>query len=153
MRSYPVDIEPEQVVRWIMAECRAASSPFRAAARRATEVRELPTETRYRLGDEEREDLSEVATLATLEVEPVHAGEGWRLTVVLEDEAGPAVAEDGVAEDEEDIELSTFYDEYIRSGRGTASVTAEVEDAAAEARLSRLLRQIETDRHAASGRR
>jgi hypothetical protein len=135
-----------------MAECRAASSPFRAVARRATEVRELPTETRHRLGDEEREDLSEVATLATLEIEPVHAGDGWRLTVVLEDETGPALTEDDVAEGEEDMELSTFYDEYIRSGRGTASVMAEVDDTAAEARLSRLLREIETDRHAASGR-
>jgi hypothetical protein len=153
MRSYPVDIDPEQVVRWIMTEGRAASSPFRAMARRATEVRELPTETRYRLGDEEREDLSEVATLVTLEIEPVHAGEGWRLTVVVEDEAGPAVSEEGELEGEEDIELSTFYDEYIRAGRGTASVMAEVENAAAEARLSRLLREIETDRHAASGRR
>ena len=154
MRSYPVDIHPEQVVRWVMAECRAAPSAFRITARRGSEPREIPFETKHRLGDEEREDLSEIATIATLEIEPVHASDGWRLTVVVEDEAGPRVADDSTeTEGDEEIELSAFYDEFIRPGRGIASVVAEAEDSAAEARVTRLLKGIETDRHVAPDRR
>jgi hypothetical protein len=154
MRSYPVDIDPEQVVRWIMAERQATPSTFLTIARRSTEVREIPTETKYRLGDQEREDLSEVATVATLEIAPIHASDGWRLTVIVEDEAGPRMADDDAGIDgEEELELSTFYEEFIHSGRGSASVVVEAADPAAEARVTRLLKGIETDRHGASGRR
>jgi hypothetical protein len=58
MQTYPVDIDPAQVVRWIKAECEASPSAFRIAARRTREVRELPVGRTTHLGDEEREDLS-----------------------------------------------------------------------------------------------
>ncbi len=64
MESFEVDIDPGQVVRWIMAEHKTAPSSFKASARRTTEVRELPARREYHLGDEEREDLSEVATVS-----------------------------------------------------------------------------------------
>lgn len=62
MESFAVDIDPGQVVRWIMAEHRIASSTLKTVARRVTEVREIPARSTDHLGDEEREDLSEVAT-------------------------------------------------------------------------------------------
>jgi hypothetical protein len=148
METYPVDIDPEQIVRWIKAEREAAPTTFRIAARRTREVREIPLGRSTRLGDEEREDLSEVATVATLEIAPWHAGEGWLLTVIVEDEAGPRLANTGAAsDDEQQIELGTFYKEFIRSGRGNATVIAEVADGRAKARMTRLLTAIETDRH------
>ena len=92
--------------------------------------------------------MSEIATIASLEISPIHAGDGWRLTVVVEDEAGPRVPEEGaVDEGEEEIDLDTFYDEFIRPGRGSANVIAEVEDSAAERRLAELLGTIERNRH------
>ena len=91
MQSYPVDLDPEQIVQWVMAERRAPPLVFTAIARRTTEPRDLPARREIRLGDQEREDLSEIATIATLEISPIHAGDGWRLTVVVEDEAGPRV--------------------------------------------------------------
>ena len=150
METYPVDIDPEQVVRWIKAEREAAPTTFRIAARRIRELRQIPVGSRTHLGDEEREDLSEIATIATLEIAPAHAGDGWLLTVIVEDEVGPRVFDAGAAaEDEQQIDFGTFYKQFIRPGRGNATVTAEAADPAAKARMTRLLGAIETNRHGA----
>jgi hypothetical protein len=148
MPKYPLDIDPGQVVRWIMAEHKVAPSRFTIAARREVEVRDIPARRELHLGDEERKDLSEVDTVATLEIAPAHTGEGWLLTVEVEDEAGPRLPEKSeLVETEEQIDLRTFYDEFIRPERGVANVFAEVADDAAQARLTQLLASIETDRH------
>ena len=148
MQSYPVNLDPEQVVRWFMAERRAPPLTFTAVAKRATEPRDLPAQRELQLGDQEREDLSEIATIATLEIAPIHASDGWRLTVAVEDEAGPRVPEEGAVDDgDEEIDLDAFYDEFIRPGRGSANVVAEVEDSAAERRLADLISTIERNRH------
>jgi len=149
MQSYPVEIDPEQIVRWVKAENEATPSSFRIAARRTQEVREIPVRKENHLGDEEREDLTEIATIATLEIAPAHASDGWVLTVVVEDEVGPRTPnEGGVIGGEQRIDLGTFYNEFIRPGRGSANVTAEVEGPAAQGRLTRLLNTIESNRHA-----
>ncbi len=150
MPTYPIDIEPGQVLRWLKAESEAAPGTFRISARRGAEVRELPASDASHLGDAELEDLSEVATVATLEVAPVHAHEGWLLRVVVEDELGPRML-GAAGESEQAIDLGTFYSEYIRPGRGIASVVAEVEDTAARHRLNRLLAEIEKNRHVPAG--
>jgi hypothetical protein len=148
METYPLDIDPEQVVRWIKAEQEATPSAFRVTASRTTEVREIPVRKEAHLGDEERENLSEVATIATLEIAPVHAGDGWLLSVVVEDEVGPRIADASIAAAEEQrIDLGTFYKEFVRPSRGIANVVAEVEDAAARARLNEVLSAIDASRH------
>lgn len=148
MLTYPVDIDPEQIVQWLLAEQEAVPSGFRIQARRSIEMRDIPVRRELHLGDEEREDLSEVVTIVTLEISPAHAGDGWLLRVVVEDEVGPRVPERAAAVDrEEQIDLGTFYSQFIRPGRGTANVTAEAETPAAKARLSRLLSAIERNQH------
>ena len=148
MRTYPLDIDPAQVVRWARAEHEAAPSSLTVSARRANEVREIPARRELHLGDEERENLSEIATIATLEIAPAHASDGWRLTVVVEDEAGPRIPEAGTAmEAEQKIDLGTFYREFIRPDRGSATVIAEVEGSEGESRLTRLIEVIERNRH------
>ncbi len=154
MRTYPVDIDPGQVVRWIIEEHRTAPSHFRIAARRASEERDIPARKGLHLGDEEREDLSEVDTIATLEIAPAHASEGWLLTVEVEDEAGPRLPEKGqLVEEEGQIDLGRFYDEFIRPGRGMANVVAAVDDDAAEVRLNELISSIESNCHGPNPRR
>jgi len=151
MESFPVDIDAAQIVRWIMAEQAAAPSTFKTTARRTAEVREIPARREYHLGDEEREELSEVATVATLEIAPRHAAEGWLLTVTVEDEIGPRVAgEEAAAEMEQQIDIGTFYSTFMRPGRGTASVVAEVDGPSARDHVTRLLDLIERNRHAAA---
>jgi hypothetical protein len=66
----------------------------------------------------------------------------------VEDELGPRVSDGGTGDEaEQQIDLGTFYKEFIRPGRGSANVIAEVEDAAAKARMTRLIDAIETNRH------
>ena len=78
-------------------------------------------------------------------------GDGWLLTVTVEDEIGPRVSGDGVdAAVEQQIDLGTFYNELIRSGRGIASVVAEADSPAARQDLTRLLKTIERNQHVAA---
>jgi hypothetical protein len=148
MQTYPVDIDPKQIVRWVMAEREAVPSSLRVLVLRNSETRDIPIRKEFHIGDQEREDLSEIATIATLEITPADASDGWLLKVVVEDEAGPRVPDRGIPlEGEQKIDIGSFYSQFIRSGRGIASVTAEVEDSAAEARMKRLLEAIETNRH------
>jgi len=148
MEPFPVDIDPKQIVRWVLAEHRVSPSSLKALVRRTTEVRPIPARADLHLGDEEREDLSEIATIATLEITPGHPSEGWRMTVTVEDEIGPRGPGRGLnVADDEQIDLETFNSLFIRPERGTATVVAEADDAAAEPRLSSLLASIETDRH------
>jgi hypothetical protein len=148
MEPFPVDIDPKQIVRWIIAEHRITPSSLKIVARRTTEVREIPTRKELHLGDEEREDLSEVATVASLEIAPAHPSDGWRMTITVEDEIGPRGPGRGtMVEDDQQIDLETFNSQFIRLERGTATVVAQADDAAAEARISSLLASIENDRH------
>ena len=137
MEAYPVDIDPGQVARWVKAECEVAPSSFRITARRRQEVREIPARAETHLDDAEREDLTEVATIATLDIAPVHASDGWLLSVVVEDEVGPRVSNGDTSGDaEQQIDLGTFYKEFIRPGRGSANVVAEVENLEAKEYLT-----------------
>lgn len=152
MERFPVDIDAEQIVRWIVAEQAATPAPFKTMARRMIEVREIPERREFHLGDEEREELSEVATIAILEIAPAHA-DGWLLTVTVEDEVGPRVSgEEAVAETEQQIDLGTFYSTFIRPGRGTANAVAEVDSPSARRSLTRLLNTIERNQHAGAPR-
>lgn len=151
MEPYPVDIEPAQILRWLLAEEEFAPKTFKIVATHTMEIHELPTKKEARLGEEAQSDLSEVATIATLQINPGDPALGWRLTITVEDEIGPRLTNEASAvEPEKEIGIREFYDEFIRPGRGAANSVAEAEDAAAEARLARLLEEIETNSHSAS---
>ncbi|MGA7325608.1 MAG: hypothetical protein WBX25_14230 [Rhodomicrobium sp.] len=147
-KTYPVDIDPAQLVRWIRAECERDPWSFRIAATRKQEVRDLPTGMESHLGDQERDDLNEVATIVTLEIAPAHKSEGWLLRIVVVDEAGPRLL-DGAIETgrERQIGLGTFYKQFICPERGIAEVIAEVDTPAAKMRLTRVLSRIERNSH------
>jgi hypothetical protein len=92
MESYPVDvdIDPEQVVRWLMVERQRGGSGLEIRAWRVNERRPIAASLEDRLGDEEREDINDEATMARLEVSPAHA-EGWRIVISVEAEVHPIV--------------------------------------------------------------
>lgn len=153
METYPIEIEPVQLVDWIIAESRVSPSEFKIRASRSVETPELPARKELRLGGEEREDLSEIATVGTLEIASAQAAEGWTLIVVVEDEFGPRIFDDpeSVA-GEREIELAAFYDLFIRPRRGNASAMVTVDSPADRARVTRLTQDIEADRHGSSRR-
>lgn len=155
MQSYAIDVEPEQLVRWILAEGEAATARFEAVASCIKETRDLPLRKEFRIGDEAREEVSEIVTVATLKITPLQPNDGWSLSIVIEDDLGPPISEeDNEAEEgEEEIDIDTFYNEFIISERGSANVVAEVENAGAKQRLSRVLADIVRDRHGKDRRR
>jgi hypothetical protein len=70
------------------------------------------------------------------------------MTITVEDEIGPRGPGRGtMVQNDQQIDLETFNSLFIRPERGTATVVAQANDAAAEARLSSLLASIENDRH------
>jgi hypothetical protein len=146
--TYPIDIEPEQIVRWLLAEQEATPSLFRFDARVVREVRDIPPRSEYHLGDEEREDLSEVDTIATLEIRPANLSDRWALTISVEHEAGPRAANQPVnTSSEQKIDLGGLYHHFIRSGRGLATAKAEIQDSAGEQHMKKLIDTILVDRH------
>lgn len=148
MEAYPIDIEPEQLVRWLKVEQENPKLRLRIAATQATELRPMPAREGDLLGDIERDDLSEVAAVATLEVKPPPGDHQWLITVTIEDEIGPRLPEDGdVLEGEEEIDLETFDREFIQSERGAASIAAEVDGPDGKGALNRLMNAVQSDLH------
>ena len=146
VQTIPIEIDPGQLVHWLEVECAIAPSSFKITGSRLTSTADIPIRRELHLGDSEREDLSEVDTIGTLEITPAYDSGGRKMTVIVEDEVGPRLL-DGSAGDwpEQAIDLGTF-----RSGRGTANVFAEVQDAAAVDRVQQLISTIEADRHPSS---
>jgi hypothetical protein len=152
MQSYPLDVEPAQIVDWLVAERRISPAEFRIDARKSVETRALPTRKELRLGEAEREDLSEVATIGTLQISAAHPDEGWLMTIVVEDEFAPRACDSSEAiEDEQEIDLEAFYDLFIRPRRGNASAIAEIEGPQSRKMLGLLLKDVLSNRHG-SGR-
>lgn len=70
------------------------------------------------------------------------------MRIRVEDDIGPRLPEDEpVPDGEEEIDLSTFYQEFIETGRGVAEVSLEAESPAAKGEATRVLDAILTDRH------
>jgi len=155
MESYPVDVEidPEQVVRWLMVERQNGATGLDIGAWRFNRRRPVEPRAEARFGDEEREDLNDEVTVAQLVITPSHVGEGWRIVVSAEVELEPIVpGEESGDVVHEPIDLDTFYLDFIRPEHCMTSVAAEVESAAAKAHLDQLLHAIETNIHAPHGR-
>jgi hypothetical protein len=148
VETYPVDIAPEQVVRWLMAEGRLHAFDLLVSATRSFAPGELTGGESGTLGEEEREEVSEISEVGLLEVMPRQKPHIWTLRVRVEDDIGPRMPEDEpVAETEEELDLPTFYEEFIKAGRGIADVSVEVDSPAAKASFNRVLEAILTDRH------
>ena len=152
MQTYPIDVEPEQIVDWIMAESRVAPSEFRVSARRVIEARELPTRKEFRLGEEERDDLSEIAAVGTLQIAPTHAADGWLLTIVVEDELGPRILDKfgssrrGAGDRPRHLLRFVHWPSAGKCERPLQRWRAQN----SAKRLTRLLEDIEMDRHGSS---
>jgi hypothetical protein len=147
MDTYALDIDPGQLVRWLRDEQHAGSSAVRVACTRRAEAKRPPADKELHLGDEERENLSEIVTIATLEVHPVRPAEGWQLAITVEDEVGRGQLSDA---GDLALDLDSFYGIFIRSDRGIASVTAEVSGPAGRRHLDGFLHSVESNLHPVS---
>jgi hypothetical protein len=148
MESFSLDIEPQQVVRWLQEEQRAGRLPVQVRATRdyAAQAIDPPIED---IGGDATDPLGEVTAIGVLEVRPLVPAEGWLLLVRVEDDAGARLPEDEpVPDGEEEIDLETFNAEFIAPERGTASVSLEVENDTSTSRFEPLLRSMLQNLHA-----
>lgn len=150
MRSYTLEIDPEQLVFWTRAELAQKPSRLKTWASCGREVRAFDKRPELLIGDAEEEDLSEIATVASLEIRPESEKEGWSISVLVEDEPGLSISDQEVEDGEDEIDLETFYNTFLLPGRGTVYVTATVRDATAQARATRFLGDVLNDRHRTS---
>jgi len=70
VETYPIDIAPDQIVRWLMVEGRLHAFDLLVSATRSFEPGELTGGASRRLGEEEREEVSEISEVGLLEVMP-----------------------------------------------------------------------------------
>ncbi len=131
-----------------MEEERLHAFELLVKATRAYRRRELSPSEDSRLGDAEREDLGENVEVGLVEVMPRHKPSLWTLRIQVADDIGPGLPEgESVPSGEEDIDLATFYEDFIKADRGLAEVSAEVESGGAKGALTRVLEAIREDRH------
>jgi hypothetical protein len=148
VETYPVDVAAEQIVRWLMDEEQLHAFDLLVTVTRAYWRRALEPREDSRLGDAEHEDLGESAEIGLLEVMPRHKPSLWTLRVRVADDIGPGLpADEPVPEGEEEIDLETFYEDFIKADRGLAEVSAEAESAGAKGSLTRVIEAIREDRH------
>lgn len=150
MDNYPVELDAEQIVRWLIDEQRAGHRELQVTASRSYMREDIPTsqQQRRRLGKEELEDISEVTAIGTLEIAPLHENEGWLLRIRIEDALGDRLSGEMPSSDEPDeIDLDSFQQEFILPGSGTAFVSADAETPEAWALCQKLLADVQVDRH------
>jgi hypothetical protein len=143
-----VDVDAKQIVRWLLEEERIKAFDLLVSTTRSYEREELSSQEEGQLGDEEAEDISEINETGLLEVTPRKKPSRWTLRIRVTDDIGPRVPDDEpVPTEDEEIDLATFNDEFIRADRGFVEVSAEVKDRAASADLMHLVEAIVTDSH------
>ena len=149
MESRSLDIQAAQVVRWLMHERRTGGLPLSITVTRTYVPETMVREEDFGLGDDETQDLDEAKAVGLLEVSAPSDQNGWVLRVRVEDPFGPRLPDDEqTSDEEEEIDLAQFYEDFIEPDRGIAFVDVDLEDAAAEARFESLLDSIRMNRHA-----
>jgi hypothetical protein len=143
-----VDIEPRQIVRWLLDEERIKAFDLLVTATRSYEREELAPGEERQLGEAEAEELSEINEVGLLEVMPRKEPSRWTLRLRVTDDIGPRMPEDEpVPTEDEEIDLTTFNEEFVVADRGFTEVSAEAQDRAASAELTRLVEAIVENRH------
>lgn len=148
MEPIIVDIEPRQIVRWLLDEERIKAFDLLVTATRSYEREELAPGEERQLGEAEAEELSEINEVGLLEVMPRKEPSRWTLLLRVTDDIGPRMPEDEpVPTEDEEIDLTTFNEEFVVADRGFTEVSAEAQDRAASAELTRLVEAIVENRH------
>lgn len=151
METYPLDIDANQAVRWLLEEQRRGTLRLNVLATRSYVLEELKQAESQSLGEEEAEDLSDVLAIGVLEVSPPAANDGWLLRLRVEDRIGrQSLDDEDVPPPEDEIDLEAFQAEFILPERGVADVSLEAENPQAKARFTRLFKDMLRDKHSAA---
>lgn len=143
MEPYAIDLDPEQVVKWLSDKSHLDAFNIGVRATRSYEAAELRGGKSARLSDTDLDEVNDIVEVGLLEVFPAARPSVWKISLRIEDDLGPRLPEDGSAPaEEEEMDLSSFLEEFVRSGRGISLLSAEVESTAAGRRLERVLKAM-----------
>lgn len=148
MEVYPLDIAAEQVVLWLLKEEQSGRHELSIVAGRIFSKEDVPRGDEAGFGTEEKEDLHIFTEIGSLEVSTTTGEDGWVLRLRVEDPLGPGLPEDDdMLNGEEEIDLATFYNEFIKPERGTAFVSLEAENNRAKKRFEKILDLMRKNQH------
>ena len=139
MDEYEVDLLPGEVVGWLRADAeRAAPQLWVRASKTYVAETDFDRET-YGVG--EGDDLALVRVEGLLEISPQGERGDWTLQLRVEDVVGvlPGGAEDEGYEDEENMPLDVFEEQFLIPEKGEVEVLVLAEDAGAWSRFERWL--------------
>ncbi|HSM42081.1 MAG TPA: hypothetical protein VK862_15110 [Afifellaceae bacterium] len=145
-----IDIPADQIVHWLRAVLKSAKPRVRCTATREyvadADPDLVPEFESAGLGPED--DASSLITVGVLVITPADSLDGWHLTVAVEDVVGPHVPEDESAPDEpEEIDLDGYWDQFVKPGRGTETVTLTAESDEAMRHFETVFADLVRDRH------
>lgn len=146
MQEYELDTFCDQIVHWLSDELARQRPRVSYVA-----TRDFVSDERADLqsaGLSEDTGAASLVTVGTLEVTPVIADEGWRLTVRVEDTVGAHTPEDSSVPDyPQEIDLDAFQAQFTASDTCTEFVTLRADTETAKKRFDELFVDIVKDRH------
>ena len=148
MPDFPIEIAPEQVLNWLKSEIAMRPNEFSVRAER--EFVAAPTLDKQSAGIAEDTDLSAVAAVGRLEVQPLDPSDGWVLRMRVEDQLGDHLPDGrSVAEQVEEIDLDTFEELFLTpADRALVETVLVAETQEAARRAGPIFSDILTDHHA-----
>ena len=148
METYPLDISAEQIIKWLIDEEREGRHGLQISASRTFLREDISDPSGSGLGEEEREDLTEVIEVGSVEVWPQQKASGWLLRLRIEDALTQRLPEDASSSEQaEEIDLTAFEQEFISKGQGTAFVAVDAETPEAWSSFQALLHEMQTNSH------
>ncbi len=136
--EFDVDISPRDLVFWVKADQARRSPTVWASASKTVEKRDIELEAaRVTLED----DVAETVTRGILEARPRRGAGGWALWVRVDDQAGEHRVNDEDTEQEEELAVEAFEEEFLLPENRPVDITVSVEDGGAQLRFRRWLRR------------
>lgn len=136
MDEYAVDILPGAVLRWARADAAQTAPQFWIqASKQYTAETDFDRED-HGIGESEAEDLTVVSIHGLLELSPRHGPGGWTLQLRADDDVGLIPGgEEGGYEDEGDMPIDAFEEQFLLPEKGEVEVVVQAEDDAAWGRF------------------
>lgn len=147
MQEFPVDIAPEQILRWIEAELVVRPDALRVSAEREfVTAKDLDAAS---LGIGEDTDIGSVATVGTVEIRPAQPSGEWVLRLRAENLLGEHVPEDhSVEDDAEEIDIGAFKRLFLNPpGQSTIEAVLLAPSPKMAASLKPMFEDIRKNRH------
>ncbi len=139
MDEYAVDLLPAEVLNWVRADAERTAPQLWVRASKTYSAETDFDREMYGVG--EGDDVALVCVEGLLEISPQGPADGWTLQFRAEDVVGlvPGGSEEDIYEDEDDMPIEAFEEQFLIPEKGEVEIVVLAEDAGAWARFQRWL--------------